>query len=781
MLLGISMAVSAQKVIENPSFKGTTANYVRILKIELHDTATVIDFRVDFKPGSWISVPEETWIQDSRGGEKLYVKSAIGIPIGERHTTPENGINRYTLYFPPLGDEVETIDYLEVKWKIYEIDLGRREKFSIFPEPLLGNWLRADGSNEWVYGFYEDFVVFDSEIWKQVLISRQDDASVVMLQKDGRREKIVVKQQGDDLLIGPNENAMERFSRRLTSDTEATIPGDEAFKLPVFKNDSAVYRGYIKGYHPDMGKTGMIYVNNILSANQESYLITIQSDGTFFAKFPMLYPQPVLVNMINYYGEIFCEPGKTTFQLNDFSIYKDEGPALLFMGPTAQINNDLLAMKSIRYYNYRDLQKRILEMTPEEYKSYHQDIEKRELDSLAAYTQNKMVNQKALQIKQMQIRFRTAQNILSYNMDRVSAYRTLNKVPRDQREIPLERIELSKDFYDFIDPDVLNDPVSAVAGPDFYFLINRVRFADGMRPRTMSPKSTAADYLKEFKTRKIELTPKETELVKKIGSDSDSVRKSIFNVDSVFVRNFFDAHTDVMRSVSSRVMSQMMREFQSKALEELFGISEGFLTDVIAAQEGSGRLRSTLEPLTEDQKAEIKDEIQNDFIRSYLLEANEKLERENAEKQRAFHTRSGFVVNETPAITEGDLFDTIMKKYRGKVIFVDFWATWCGPCRSGMERIKPLKEEMKGKDVVFVYLTNPSSPKKTWEMLIPDIEGEHYYLTQDEWNATAARFKVSGIPHYVLVDKSGKIFQEKVYFASSNAELKKLFEECLKN
>jgi len=164
-----------------------------------------------------------------------------------------------------------------------------------------------------------------------------------------------------------------------------------------------------------------------------------------------------------------------------------------------------------------------------------------------------------------------------------------------------------------------------------------------------------------------------------------------------------------------------------------------------------------------------------------LLDQSAELEKEIARKEKAFRNKSGFVVNETPDAKGGDLFDTIMKKYEGNLVFVDFWATWCGPCRSGMEQIKPLKKELKDKKIRFVYLTNPSSPKKTWEMMLPDIDGEHYYLTQDEWNKIAARFKVSGIPHYVLVGKDGSVLKDKVYFASSNAELKNMFEENLED
>lgn len=81
--------------------------------------------------------------------------------------------------------------------------------------------------------------------------------------------------------------------------------------------------------------------------------------------------------------------------------------------------------------------------------------------------------------------------------------------------------------------------------------------------------------------------------------------------------------------------------------------------------------------------------------------------------------------------------------------------------------------------MAFLYFTDPSSPKNTWELLIPEIDGEHYYLSQDEWNVMAARFKVSGIPHYVLVDKTGKVAKDKIYYALPSVDLKNLIEAYL--
>ena len=76
----------AQKIIKNPVFSATTASNVKITKIELHDTVTVIDFEVDFIPYWWIRVKsDKTHIQDSNGGEKLYVQRAEGIQLDEKH------------------------------------------------------------------------------------------------------------------------------------------------------------------------------------------------------------------------------------------------------------------------------------------------------------------------------------------------------------------------------------------------------------------------------------------------------------------------------------------------------------------------------------------------------------------------------------------------------------------------------------------------------------------------------------------------------------------------
>lgn len=116
-----------------------------------------------------------------------------------------------------------------------------------------------------------------------------------------------------------------------------------------------------------------------------------------------------------------------------------------------------------------------------------------------------------------------------------------------------------------------------------------------------------------------------------------------------------------------------------------------------------------------------------------------------------------FVIKSIPEDLKGeDVFKALVEPYKGKPTLVDFWATWCGPCKAAMKTIEPLKQELKGK-VNFIYVTGPSSPKETWNKMIPTIHGDHYYVTAEQYDTLLKQFESQGIPTYVIVDDYGAV------------------------
>lgn len=110
-----------------------------------------------------------------------------------------------------------------------------------------------------------------------------------------------------------------------------------------------------------------------------------------------------------------------------------------------------------------------------------------------------------------------------------------------------------------------------------------------------------------------------------------------------------------------------------------------------------------------------------------------------------------------PDVPGDQLLQAIAKQYPGKVVFFDLWATWCGPCKQGIAAMEPLKEQLKDKDVVFVYLTDGSSPVGAWNDYVLKIPGRHYRI-----GSLGELPAITSIPQYYLYDRQGqRVWEQK--------------------
>lgn len=181
----------------------------------------------------------------------------------------------------------------------------------------------------------------------------------------------------------------------------------------------------------------------------------------------------------------------------------------------------------------------------------------------------------------------------------------------------------------------------------------------------------------------------------------------------------------------------------------------------------------TREPLTDADRAAIAGSTP--YFQGLFAHIEEQVGRQYSDAMGS----GEFTIRETPEYASPDgVIDAIVAQYPGKVVFVDFWATWCGPCLQAMRTMKPLKPWMKGQDIVSVYITEVSSPKTRWTLALPEIGGEHYYLTREEWNAAMDRYGIGSIPYYMIYGRDGaQVFHNAGY--PGNDALRAEFEKAL--
>ena len=154
------------------------------------------------------------------------------------------------------------------------------------------------------------------------------------------------------------------------------------------------------------------------------------------------------------------------------------------------------------------------------------------------------------------------------------------------------------------------------------------------------------------------------------------------------------------------------------------------------------------EGLTNVLLATLKNEDCKNVIREYQAE-QKRLAEELANKESIFFQKYDDVAPE-------NILQTILDKYKGKAVLIDIWATWCGPCKAGHQVMKPWKQELKGKNIQFVYITSPTSPLSTWQEMIKGIDGDHYYLTKEQYTYILDKYESDGIPTYALYDAQGQ-------------------------
>jgi thiol-disulfide isomerase/thioredoxin len=167
--------------------------------------------------------------------------------------------------------------------------------------------------------------------------------------------------------------------------------------------------------------------------------------------------------------------------------------------------------------------------------------------------------------------------------------------------------------------------------------------------------------------------------------------------------------------------------------------------------------------------------IKNSELLDLLREKKSDFERQGSNKEIASNLKSN-----SKSETIDKFWETVHSKYKGKIIYIDIWATWCDFCRTEISPAIVLHDQFRDKPIAFINLCLLSD-KDDWEKLIKKshLTGDNYFFNEDESNLLRDELKFVNYPTYMIIDKNGNLIEKDAPRPSSRDEIKNMLNNLL--
>ncbi|UKK56343.1 TlpA family protein disulfide reductase [Prevotella communis] len=746
LLAVAALTVQAQtKVWDNIVMGYANAPIINVNRVALYADRTDVSLHIDYRKGRQMGFSRGTALK--AGGKEYKVTGATVIKLDEPYTMPEDTRN-LTLTFEPLPVTTQKFDFTSPDG----LQLLNIRNANSLPEGITNTYWRNESTGDWMIGITPNHVIYKNKVWDIVSQTEKKDAYTLTI-NDGTIIKVGKMKKGQRIITIGKEKPTT-----CSPIVTAALPDyptkdmrkgfvDNGYRT----NDSVTIIGWMKDMPKqawERGKEFSVGIENIFSDKEESSYAKMDSLGRFTLKMPILNSSQAFLDWGRTSNSTLLEPGKTYFFLYDFLTGQ-----MLWMGDDVRVQNELLAHPhdwnedriadkeegkvTAMQFKVRTDASRAASMTKlQNCLTQHPNLSQRYIDYLTGYY---LTDQGE---SMMQARF----SIPGYDLPK----EYLDYVGNELWKKACKPYTLYRDFSTFI-RDYLNHLRDTQQGDWGILFRNTALRLEQQGVVTLTDKEREALNHYIIMHNQLEAGVK-NDISQQ---ERDSLIKAFNSSETITTLNA------LIKRLGKPLQDEMNLTGYRQTLAVLDSIGcDRTLRDISLARQFYRAINELREPLPDAAVNMMEQEVQLPSAKAAVMA----LQNKYLEIQQRDITKSGNLkTNDDVAnMSDGEqILRKITEPYRGRLVLLDIWGTWCGPCKEALSHSQEEYERLKDYNLVYLYLAN-RSPEDGWKNVIKEynVTGEnvvHYNLPADQQSAVEHFLQVHSKPTYKLIDRDGKV------------------------
>ena len=730
-----------------------TFDVIKVTNVKLLDEQTEVKVHITFPANYWIRIASNIYLQ---AGDKQYKVKAIvpdstkAVPeFDKEFWMPATGEVDFAMTFEPLPQGVERFDLIEPNgWQVLNI-----RSTSLLPQDITDTYWRNTKTGDWLIGFTESHVIYDNAVWDIVEQTEQGGGYVLTMSKGAETTNVTVgpmKRGKRHLQVG---NSRRMAVTPITTNTLPDYPKRDrrqGFKDNGYRmGDSVTIVGWLKGMtQTELSRGGRSFsadIQNIITGEQQGFSAQMDQLGRFTLKIPLLNSSQAFLDWGRTNISTILEPGETYFYLRDYITGQK-----LFMGTDARLQNELLAY-------------------PHEWANERLEKdgcgEKEALEFWELTNRERETHLKKLQ-EVVRLHPDLSQRYINYL---TGYYQTGQGMSMMQARFAMKGRKLPQAYMDYVNEGIWQKTIKPYTLYRDFTWFKR-DYLDQLESMRKSETWLAkARHLAE--SGEIFLTDEEYKALDiyevKYNKLMTDVENSASHEEQRALADAFNANAEVkvIEELYKRFEEQIRKEMLFAELNKSLAVIDSVgcdrnLRDLHLAAKLYARIDNYRKPLEPEVMAWMEQEIQLPSAKAAVTELNERyLAIQRRDLANASSLKSSDDVKD---MSDGEeILRTLIEPYKGKIILLDIWGTWCSPCKAALKNSQEEYEHLKDYDIVYLYLANHSD-EESWKNVIKEynVTGDnvvHYNLPTEQQAAIENYLGVNSYPTYKLIDRGGNI------------------------